>query len=131
MVIPCRMQGIGGYGGRGRLWGSLGALRKPSSRWRRVSQQHARAAPLHHLLDLFAHRRCVAVDIAVGAGGFVAVAITAATLALMGEIPQLATMAAMGILMMVLAVEADHGADRLLLAHESGMVTRLFADCGV
>ncbi len=96
-----------------------------------VAQQHAGAAPLHHLLDLFAHRRGVAVDIAVGTGGFVAVAITAATQALMGEIPQLATVAAMGVLMMVLAVEADHGADRLLLAHESGVVTRLFAGCGV
>ncbi len=96
-----------------------------------MAQQHARAAPLHHLLDLFAHRRCVTVDIAVGAGGFVAVAITAATKALMSEIPQLATVVAMGILMMVLAVEADHGADRLLLAHESGVVTRLFAGCGV
>lgn len=57
--------------------------------------------------------------------------VTAATKALMGEIPQLATVAAVGILMMVLAVEADHGADRLLLAHESGVVTRLFAGCGV
>ena len=96
-----------------------------------VAQQHARAAPLHHLLDLFAHRRGVAVDRAVGAGGFVAMVVTAATKALMGEIPQLATVAAMGILMVVLAVEADHGADRLLLAHESGVVTRLFAGCGV
>lgn len=57
--------------------------------------------------------------------------VTAATKALMGEIPQLATVAAVGILMMVQAVEADHDADRLLLAHESGMVTRLFAGCGV
>ena len=57
--------------------------------------------------------------------------VTAATKALMSEIPQLATVAAVGILMMVLAVEADHGADRLLLAHESGVVTRLFAGCGV
>lgn len=51
MVIPCRMQGIGGYGGRGRLWGSLGALRKPSSRWWRVSQgwRSNMRGPLHFI----------------------------------------------------------------------------------
>jgi hypothetical protein len=96
-----------------------------------VAQQHARAAPLHHQPDLLAYRGGVAVDVAVGTGWFVVVAVTAATKALMGEIPQLVTVAAMGILMMVLAVKADHGADRQLLADESGVVTRLLAGCGV
>jgi hypothetical protein len=96
-----------------------------------VMPQHAQAAPLHDQLYLFAHGRGIAVDVAVGTGGFVAVTIAAAPQALVGECLQLLAVSAGGILMMVVAVEADHGADRLLLAHESGVVTRLFADCGV
>lgn len=96
-----------------------------------VAQQHAGATPAHHLLDLFAHRRCVAVDVAVGAGGLVTVAVTAAGEPLVGEIPQLATVTAVGILMVVQAVEADHGTDCPLLAHQSGVNRRRFAGAGV
>lgn len=57
-------------------------------------------------------------------------AITAATQSLMGEILQLLAAMAIGVLVMVLAVEADHGADRLLLAHQSGVVTGWLAKRG-
>ena len=87
-----------------------------------VMPQHARAAPLHDQLYLFAHGRGIAVDVAVGTGGFVAVAIAAAPQALVGEGLQLLAVAAGGILMMVVAVEADHGADRLLFPLEPGVL---------
>ena len=55
----------------GQFWGLAPAIEQVADSEPGVAQQHARAAPLHHLLDLFAHRRGVAVDIAVGAGGFI------------------------------------------------------------
>jgi len=61
----------------------------------------------------------------------VTVAVTAAGEPLVGEIPQLTTVTAVGILMMVLAVEADHGTDCPLLAHQSGVKSRRFAGAGV
>lgn len=71
----------------GQFWGLAPAIEQVAEGEQGVAQQHARAAPLHYLLDLFAHRRGVAVDVAVGAGGFMAVAVTTTIEPLMGEIP--------------------------------------------
>ena len=87
-----------------------------------MTPQHARAAPFHDLLDLLAHGGGIAVDVAVGAGRFVAVTIAAAPQSLVGEGLQLLAVPTGGILMVVVAVEADHGADRLLLPLEPGVL---------
>ncbi len=91
----------------------------------RVAPQHPRPAVAHHLPDPLAHRRLVAVRLAVRAGGLVhAVAALLQAKARVGE--QFGALGAEAVarvvgsgLVVVAAVEGDHRRDGLLLARQA------------
>jgi hypothetical protein len=99
--------------------GGTTSIHKMEDRQHRMPLQHAGAREAHHLAHLLARLGPVAVDRAVGAGGFFGPVGTAVE-PLIGVIEELVALRAQSVrAVVVAAVELDHGAHRSPFALQS------------